>query len=51
MDPDQLASKKPADLNLHCFQNGLYSDSAWHGSMSVWFSFKMSFVSLLKMFL
>ena len=21
MDPDQLASEKPADLNLHCFQN------------------------------
>ena len=21
MDPDQLASEKPADLDLHCFQN------------------------------
>ena len=21
MDPDQLASQKPADLDLHCFQN------------------------------
>ena len=21
VDPDQLAPKKPADLNLHCFQN------------------------------
>ena len=21
VDPDQLASKKPADLDLHCFQN------------------------------
>ena len=23
MDPDQLASQKPADLDLHCFQNGI----------------------------
>ena len=23
VDPDQLASKKPADQDLHCFQNGL----------------------------
>ena len=22
--PDQLASEKPADLDLHCFQNALY---------------------------
>ena len=21
VDPDQLASEKPADLDLHCFQN------------------------------
>ena len=21
MDPDQLASEKPADLDLHCFHN------------------------------
>ena len=21
--PDQLASQKPADLDLHCFQNGI----------------------------
>ena len=24
MDPDQLASKKPADMDLHCSQNGIY---------------------------
>ena len=29
MDPDQLAFKKPADLDLHCFQNGIYLDLAW----------------------
>ena len=26
MDPDQLASEKPADLDLHCFQNRIKSD-------------------------
>ena len=24
VDPDQLASQKPADLDLHCFQNRIY---------------------------
>ena len=24
MDPDQLASQKPADLDLHCFRNNIY---------------------------
>ena len=24
VDPDQLASEKPADLDLHCFQNRIY---------------------------
>ena len=24
MDPDQLASQKPADLALHYFHNGIY---------------------------
>ena len=24
VDPNQLASKKPADLDLHCFQNMVY---------------------------
>ena len=24
MDPDQLASEKPADLYLHCFQNRIF---------------------------
>ena len=28
MDPDQLAFKKPADLDLHCFENMLYPGSA-----------------------
>ena len=35
MDPDQLASKKPAELDLHCFQNGIYSGSAWKELRSV----------------
>ena len=25
VDPDQLGSKKPADLDLHCFQNRIKS--------------------------
>ena len=29
VDPDQLASEKPADQDLHCFQNRLYLGSAW----------------------
>ena len=28
-DPDQLASEKPADLDLHYFQNMKYSGVAW----------------------
>ena len=28
VDPDQLASEKPADLDLHCFQNRKYPDLA-----------------------
>ena len=28
VDPDQLASEKPADLDLHCFQNRIYRGSA-----------------------
>ena len=28
VDPDQLASQKPADLYLHCFQNRIYPGSA-----------------------
>ena len=27
MDPDLLASQKPADLDLHCFQNRIYLGS------------------------
>ena len=27
VDPDQLASQKPADLDLHCFQNRQYLGS------------------------
>ena len=26
VDPDQLASQKPADLNLHCFLYKIYPD-------------------------
>ena len=29
VDPNQLASEKPADLYLHCFQNRIYLGSAW----------------------
>ena len=29
VDPDQLASHKPADLDLHCFQNRIYTILAW----------------------
>ena len=29
VDPDQLVSKKPADLDLHCFENRIYPNSAW----------------------
>ena len=28
MDPDQLASKKPTDLDLLCFRNWIYLGSA-----------------------
>ena len=31
VDPDQLASEKPADLDSQCFQNGIYLGSAWEG--------------------
>ena len=29
MDQDQLASEKPADLDLLCFKNCIYLDLAW----------------------
>ena len=29
VDSDQLASEKPADLDLHCFQNTIYPGLAW----------------------
>ena len=28
-DPDQMATEKPADLDLHCFQNMKYPGVAW----------------------
>ena len=31
VDPDQLAFKKPADLDLHYFQNRTYLGLAWQG--------------------
>ena len=31
MDPDQLASAKPPDLDLHCFQNRIYLGSTFKG--------------------
>ena len=29
VDPDQLASEKPADLDLYCFQNNIYPCLTW----------------------
>ena len=29
VDSDQLASEKPVDLDLHCFQNRIYPGLAW----------------------
>ena len=29
MDPDQLASEKPDDMDLHCFQNWIYLCLVW----------------------
>ena len=34
VDPDQLASQKPADQDLHCFRNGIYPGLAWSGLSS-----------------
>ena len=31
VDPDQLASQKPADLDLHCFQNRIQPGLVWKG--------------------
>ena len=31
VNPNQLASEKPADLYVHCFQNRIYLGSAWQG--------------------
>ena len=33
MDPDQLASEKPADQDLHCFQSRIYFGLVWEGLM------------------
>ena len=30
VDPDQLASQEPADLDLHCFQNRIYPALAYN---------------------
>ena len=29
VNPDLLASQKPADLDLHYFQNRIYAEMAW----------------------
>ena len=29
VDPDQLASKKPADLDRHCFHNMIHTGLSW----------------------
>ena len=34
VDPDQLASEKPADLDLHCFQKKRYPGSSGYGLAS-----------------
>ena len=31
MDPDQLASEKPADRDLHCFEKRIYMELAREG--------------------
>ena len=35
VDPDQLASEKPADLDAHCFQNLIYPGSMLSDEMSI----------------
>ena len=42
MDPDQLASKKPADLDLHCFANRILSGLARYGLVCPICSWEMS---------
>ena len=32
MDPDQLASEKPADLDLHCFQSTMLQSTVGNES-------------------
>ena len=39
MDADQLASEKPADLDLHCFQNRIYQLSM------VWVDIFINYIS------
>ena len=41
MDPDQLASQKPDDLKLQCFQNRIYSCSVWYGLLDLFLSQSM----------
>ena len=31
MDPDQLASEEPADLDLNCFHSKIYPSLIWKG--------------------
>ena len=43
MDPDQLASQKPADLDLHCFQIRIYPGLALLGLIFVLLNKDLSF--------
>ena len=36
MDPDQMTLTEPADLDLHCFLNGINPVSAGQGLISTW---------------
>ena len=49
VDPDQLASQKPADLDLQCFQNRIhvYLCSVWYGLLNLFLSQGMKFWKLL----
>ena len=48
VDSDQLASQKPADPNLQCFQNSLYQSSAWYGLIQVYKNITLNPSSLIR---
>ena len=48
VDPDQLASQKPADLDLHSFQNIIRSQLIWIYTVISRFSIVMVMVNILS---